>query len=175
MLTRIPNWPLWFLTLAFGTLLLIVTLAAEYVGLAPGAPGYALSRLLITASTYAIAFVLFTLIYSARERSVISATLTALVAAGLALDLLGPHIIGLRSAGILAIITGLLVGQATWALNYGNLSAWSAGVLLLALFYCIVGVAQQYYQDKMAPNVVVEFAVVLAVAVFAAWQLAPVR
>ncbi|MBK8836000.1 MAG: hypothetical protein IPO29_14515 [Anaerolineae bacterium] len=49
LLTRIPNWPLWVLTLAFGTVLIVVILTAEYVGLSPGSRGYALSRLALTA------------------------------------------------------------------------------------------------------------------------------
>ena len=74
-----------------------------------------------------------------------------------------------------AIVTGLICGQATWALNYWNVSNWSAGVLLLALFYLLVGLAQQHFQDRISPMILVEFAVVLAVALFAVWQLAPVR
>ncbi|HRA52673.1 MAG TPA: hypothetical protein PLQ83_03405 [Thermoflexales bacterium] len=175
LLTRIPNWPLWVLTLAFGTVLIVVILTAEYVGLSPGSRGYALSRLALTAVTYAIGFGLFTLVYSARERSVVSATLTFVIAAGLALDLLAPHIIGLRSAGAFALVTGLVCAQATWALNYWNVSNWSAGVLLLAVFYLLVGLAQQHVQDHISPMILVEFGVVLAVALFAAWQLAPVR
>jgi hypothetical protein len=175
LLTRIPNWPLWVLTLGLGTVLIVVMLAAEYVGLSPGARGYAMSRLALTAVTYAIAFGLFTLVYSARERSIVSATLTFVIAAGLALDLLAPHIIGLRSAGAFALVTGLVCAQATWALNYWNVSNWSAGVLLLAVFYLLVGLAQQHVQDHISPMILVEFGVVLAVALFGAWQLAPVR
>lgn len=175
LLTRIPNWPLWLLALAVGVALIAAVLTAEYVGLAPGARGYALARLALTATAYAIAFTLFTLIYSARERSIVSATMTGLVAAGLALDLLAPHITGMRSAGAFALVTGVLCAEATWALNYLNISSWAAGTLLLALFYALVGLAQQHFQDRITPNVLAEFGVVLAVALFAAWLLAPVR
>ncbi len=175
LLTRIPNWPLWLLTLCLGVGLIAVMLYAEYVGLSPGARGYALARLALTAITYAIAFGLFTLLYSARERSVVSATLVAVVAAGLSLDLLAPHIIGLRSAAAFALVTALICGEATWALNYWNISNWSAGVLLLTIFYLVVGLAQQHFQDRISAVILIEFLVVLGVALFAAWQLAPVR
>lgn len=175
LLTRIPNWPLWLLVLVVGVGLIAAVLTAEYAGLAPGAPRYALARLSLTATAYAIGFVLFTLIYSARERSIVSATMTGLVAAGLALDLLAPQITGLRSAGAFAVVTGVLCAEATWALNYFNISAWTAGLLLLALFYVVVGLAQQHFQDRISPNVIAEFGVVLAVTLFAAWLLAPVR
>ena len=100
LLTRIPTWPLWIVVLAIGVVMIGVLVFAEYVSLSPNARGYAAARLVLTGVSYAIAFVLFTHLYSARERSIISATLTSLVAAGLALDLMAPHIIGLRTAAV---------------------------------------------------------------------------
>ncbi len=175
LLTRIPTWPLWLVVLALGVVIIAALVFAEYVSLSPNARGYASARLVLTSVSYAIAFALFTLVYSTRERSIISATLTSLIAAGLALDLMAPHIVGLRNAGLFAGIIGLLVGQATWALNYWNISNWSAGVVLLAVFYALIGLAQQYFQDRLTRGVLAEFAVVTAIALLVAWQLAGVR
>lgn len=175
LLTRIPTWPLWILVLAIGVVMIAALVFAEYVSLSPNARGYATARLVLTAVSYAIAFVLFTLIYSARERSIVSATLTSLVALGLALDLMAPHIVGLRVAALFSGITGFIVGQVTWALNYWNISNWSAGVLLLTAFYVVIGLAQQHFQDRLTRGVLVEFAIVAAVALVVAWQLAGVR
>ena len=175
LLTRIPSWPLWIVILIVGVVMIATLVFAEYVSLSPNARGYAIARLALTGVSYAIAFALFTLIYSARERSIISATLTTLIAAGLALDLMAPHIIGLRTAAIFAGIIGLMVGQATWALNYWNISNWSAGVLLLTIFYILIGLAQQYFQDRLSRAVLIEFAVVAVVALVVVWQLAGVR
>ena len=97
------------------------------------------------------------------------------VAFCLSIDLLAPHIIGLRSGMVQAGIIALLMAQATWALNYWNISNWSAGVLLLTFFYVLVGLAQQHFQDRLTRTVLVEFSVVVAIALFIAWQLAGVR
>ncbi|MCS7059647.1 MAG: hypothetical protein RMN25_00640 [Anaerolineae bacterium] len=175
LLTRIPTWPLWIITLLMGTAMIATLIFAEYVSLSPNARGYAVARLALTGVSYAIAFALFTLVYSARERSIISATLTTLIAAGLALDLLAPHIVGLRTAAVFAGIIGLIVGQATWALNYWNISDWSAGILLLTVFYMLSGLAQQHFQDRLTRAVLLEFAIVAVVALIVAWQLAGVR
>ena len=175
LLTRIPTWPLWVGVLLLGIVAIATLVFAEYVGLSPYARGYAVARLLLTGVSYAIAFGLFALIYSSRERSVISATLSALVAFGLALDLMAPHIIGLSTAATFSLVVGLVVGESTWALNYWNISNWSAGVLLLAVLYVMTGLAQQYFQDRLTRSVLMEFGVVAAIASVIAWQLASIH
>ncbi|MCL4505794.1 MAG: hypothetical protein M1434_09530 [Chloroflexi bacterium] len=175
LLTRITTWPLWIAVLLLGVVAIATLIFAEYVGLSPYARGYAVARLALTGVSYAIAFGLFTLIYSSHERSVITATLATLIAFGLALDLMAPHIIGLSAAATFSLVVGLLVGQADWALNYWNVSNWSAGVILLAVMYVMIGLAQQYFQDRLTRGVLIEFGVVAAIAVFIAWQLAGAR
>ena len=175
LLTRISTWPLWVAVLLLGVIAIATLTFAEYVGLSPYARGYAVARLALTGVSYAIAFALFTLIYSARERSVISATITTVIAFGLALDLMAPHIVGLGTAATFSLVVGLLVGESIWALNYWNVSNWSAGVLMLAVLYVMIGLAQQYFQDRLTRQVLIEFGVVAAIAVIIAWQLASVR
>lgn len=175
LLTRLNTWPLWMLVLFTGAIMVGVLIVAEYHTISPNNPSYPVARLTVTGLSYLIAFALFTLIYSTRERSVITATGTLLIAFALSLDLLAPHIIGLRQATTYALIVGWLIGQATWALNYWNISNWSAGVLLLTLFYVSVGLTQQYFQERLTRNVLIEFAVVAFVALVVVWQLADIR
>ncbi len=175
LLTRLTSWPVWITALLIGVVVLGMLIVAEYYTITPNTPAYPIARLTVTGLSYLIAFSLFTLIYSTRERSVITATGTLLVALALALDLLAPHIIGLRQATLFAVIVGWLVGQATWALNYWNASNWSAGVVLLTVFYVSVGIAQQHFQDRLSRGVLIEFAVVTCIALIVAWQLAGVR
>ncbi|MFC1464123.1 MAG: hypothetical protein ACFLMY_04665 [Candidatus Brachytrichaceae bacterium NZ_4S206] len=175
LLTRLTSWPVWIAALLIGVVVLGVLIVAEYYTIAPNTPAYPIARLTVTGLSYLIAFSLFTLIYSTRERSVITATGTLLVALTLALDLLAPHIIGLRQATLFAVIVGWLVGQATWALNYWNVSNWSAGVVLLTVFYVSIGIAQQHFQERLSRGVLIEFAIVTCIALIVAWQLAGVR
>lgn len=175
LLTRINTWPLWILALMLGVIIIGVLVVAEYNTVSPNHASYPLARLTVTGLSYLIAFGLFTLIYSTRERSIITATITMLVAVALSLDLLAPHIIGLDQAVLFALIIGWIVGIATWALNYWNISNWSAGVLMLTAFYVCVGVAQQHFQERLSRNVLGEFGVVTVIALVVAWQLAGVR
>ncbi|PJF48650.1 MAG: hypothetical protein D6709_08965 [Chloroflexi bacterium] len=175
LLTRLTSWPVWIGALLGGVVVLGVLIVAEYYTITPNTPTYPIARLAVTGLSYLIAFSLFTLIYSTRERSVITATSASLVALALALDLLAPHIIGLRQATLFAVIVSWLVGQATWALNYWNVSNWSAGVVLLTVFYVSAGVAQQHFQGRLSRSVLIEFAVVTCIALIVAWQLAGVR
>jgi hypothetical protein len=175
LLSRVDTWGMWLFVLAIGVLAIGLTVMAEFVTLSPNMSGFAVARLLLTVTVYGIAFVLFTLIYTTRERSLISATLVVLVSFGLALDLLAPQIIGMRNAVLLSSIVALILGQATWALNYWNISNWSAGVLLLTLFYVMVGLAQQHFQDRLTRNVLIEFGAVTVSALVVAWALAGVH
>lgn len=175
LLTRLNSWPLWMAMLLIGLILIGALITAEYHTIAPHRRAYPIARLTVTGLSYLIAFALFTLIYSMRERSVITATSALLVAFVLSLDLLAPHIIGLGQSTLFAAVIGWLVGQATWALNYWNVSNWSAGVMLLTAFYVAVGLTQQYFQDKLTRGVLIEFAIVAFIALVVAWQLAGLR
>jgi hypothetical protein len=175
MLNRLANWSLWLLVLGGGVFAIGLILLTEWFSLSPNTPGYTLARLLLTAGVYATAFALFTLIYSSRERSIISATLVMLVAFGLSFDLLSPHIIGLGSAALQGGIIAFVMGQAMWAMNYWNIGNWSAGVVLLTLFYVLAGLAQQHFQDRLTRVVLIEFGVVSALALGLAALLANVR
>jgi hypothetical protein len=175
LLTRISAWGPWIGVLLLGIFIITILIAAEYVSLSPNASGYAVARLALTGVSYVIAFALFTLIYSTRERSAVTATITFFVAAFLSLDLLAPHIIGLGRAGLYAFVIGLVVAETTWALNYWNVSNWSGGVLLMTVFYVLSGLAQQHFQDKLNRFVLIEFAVTAAVALVVVWQLAEIR
>lgn len=175
LMARIPSWLLWIAALLIGVILIGILIQAEYLTISPNAPSYAVARLTVTGLSYVIAFGLFTLIYSTRTRSILSASGIMLVAIALSLDLLAPHIIGLKPAALYAAIIGWLVGQATWALNYWNVSNWSAGVILMTLFYVTVGLAQQSFQGRLTRNVLSEFTVITLIAIIVAWQLAGIR
>jgi len=59
----------------------------------------------------------------------------------------------------------LILGQVTWALNYwSSLNKLTGGLLLLLIFYVLVGIAQQGLQNRLNRRVLVEFAVFAVVA-----------
>jgi hypothetical protein len=173
LLTRAEGWTLWLVTLLTGVTLIGTLIYAEFSAISTSAAGYANARLTVTALTYVIAFILFTVIYAQRERSLISATLIAAITFVLAVELLEPHVTGMRHTFRGAAIIAFLTGQATWALSFWNVSNWSAGVLLLTLFYVLTGIIQQ--QRHLTRAMLVEYGVVASIALAVVWSLSASR
>lgn len=120
----------------------------------------------MNALAYLLAFALFVLIYQTRTRSLVTATLTLLIATVLAIDLLGVAGIQVKRLLPFAGIVGLIVGESTWALNYWQVSAWVAGLLLLLILYVSINVAHQHLLERLTPSALVEFmAVTVAVLI----------
>jgi Protein of unknown function (DUF5656) len=175
VLSAIESWPVWIVALVIGVIAIAVLLHAEFVTLTPGAPGYAGARLIVTALTYVIGFALFTAIYAQRERTAISAVEMMLVGFVLAMDLLAPQLIGLRTASLYAAIITFILGQATWAMNVWSISEWSAGVLLVAIFYVSIGLVQQHLQGSITRTVLAEYGAVSVLALVVVAALAGAR
>ncbi|MCX6017097.1 MAG: hypothetical protein NTZ50_01110 [Chloroflexi bacterium] len=175
LLTRISTWPLWIAALIVGVVVIGILINAEYGALSSDLAGYANSRLAVSGLTYVIAYVLFAVIYVQRERTVISATLMAVTTFLISIELLAPHRIGLGKAALNAALLAFLIAQATWAMNYWNISTWSAGVLLLTWLYVGVGVSQEFHEGQPARGVLVEYGVVTMVALVVVWLLAGSR
>ncbi len=143
---------------ALGGLLVTLALFGLYSTVDAKSPGFRRSRILLNLLAYGAALVLFLLVYQMRTRSLLSGTLVAATAALLAAELLRtttPRAVRVLSH---AAIVGLVLGEATWALNYWSLPGVTGGLLLLLVFYLIVGVAQQGLQEHLTRRVLVEFA-----------------
>jgi len=122
-----------------------------------------LARLDLNVLAYLLAFTFFAIIYHTRSRSLVTATLTLLAAALLALDLLSVAEVQFWRVLLVAGIVGLVVGESTWALNYWQISAWAGGLFLLLVFYIVVNVAHQHLLERLSVSTLVEFAVVAIV------------
>ena len=163
VLSLVPSWPVWgggviLLGIAIG-----LVISAEYATVVPGAKGYAAARLSLNMLAYFLTFVLFALIYYSRARSLVSATLMAMVAILLATDLLSVADVPLRRVALLALVVGLLIGECTWALNYWQINAWVGGLILLLVFYVVVNIALQYLLERLGIMAIVEFVVVAVI------------
>jgi intracellular septation protein A len=139
-----------------------LAVAAEFAALSPRHPAATRARLGLNILAYLLALVFFYLIYRTRARSLVTATEVTLVAFLIALDLLG--VAETRAARVIlySAVVGLVVGEATWALNYWRLDNWTASLLLLLFFYLATGIAQQYLLDRLKPAVLLEFGLVTA-------------
>jgi len=157
-----PTEVVWGGGLLLAMVLIGLAVATEFAALSPRHPAATRARLGLNILAYLLALVFFYLIYRTRARSLVTATEVTLVAFLIALDLLG--VAETRAARVIlySAVVGLVVGEATWALNYWRLDNWTASLLLLLFFYLATGIAQQYLLDRLKPAVLLEFGLVTA-------------
>ncbi|NOZ30023.1 MAG: hypothetical protein GXP39_18490 [Chloroflexi bacterium] len=155
-------------------LLLAIAEIGAYHTVAPNDPHYRLARIALNVVAYTVAMVLFLLVYRTRARSLVSATLIAVISVLLALELLRGSQQRLGDVLLYAGITGALLGEATWALNYWRTSSYTAGFLLLLIFYLTVGLGQHALMERLTRRVLLEYAAVAVAGVlFILLWLAP--
>jgi hypothetical protein len=163
LLPLAPNRPYWLGSLALTALLLLLIAVAQYHTVDPADPGYWLARLALNICVYLVAFGLFSLIYGSKARSLLSATTTAAVGSLLALELLRGVHPNLRLISLYALITGLALGEITWALNYWTAGRLTGGLLLLLVFYLVTGISREGLLRRVNRRALVEFALVALV------------
>ncbi|MBI3978310.1 MAG: hypothetical protein HY331_09005 [Chloroflexi bacterium] len=146
--------------LAIAGLLLAVVFAAEDRTVDPFDSRWHHARFILNLATYLTAFALFAAIYNSRVRSLMSATAITALAALLALDLFRASEGQLRRAALYAGVVGLLVGEATWGLNWWPISGLAGGLFLLLVFYALTGVVQHALAGRLTRRTVAEFALV---------------
>ena len=66
---------------------------------------------------------------------------------------------------VYAVVGALIVGQATWVINYWSATGWTGGAFLLAVFYLVAGLSAAQLRDRVQAFDVVEFGGVALVAI----------
>jgi hypothetical protein len=61
-----------------------------------------------------------------------------------------------------AVAVGLMLGEATWALNYLNVDARVGGGFLFVLFYALSGLSLQHLWGRLSRQVVIEYGAICA-------------
>ena len=168
-----PSRLYWLVGLILTGIALGLSLAGIYYTMDPFATGYRRARLGMNALTYAIALVLYLVVYSTRARSIVSATEIMFVSGLLALELLRSSQRPTMSVALYAVITGVILGQATWVLNYMRLQSLTGGLVLLLFFYNIVGLSQNAIQGRIGRRVAIEFGLITIAALALIWEFAP--
>jgi hypothetical protein len=158
LLPFVPTQLLQVLVVLGSGAILAVAFFSLYTTVEPGQVGFRRARLILNALAYGAALLLFLFVYQTRTRSLLSATLVALTAGLLAIELLRTSTSNTPTVLAYGGIVGLLLGQITWALNYWPLlPGLTGGLLLLLSFYLAVGIAQQGMQGRLTRRVMVEF------------------
>ena len=168
-----PSQSYWLLGLMLTGAALGLSMAGIYYTIDPFARGYRRARLGMNALTYGVALVLFLVVYRSRARSIVSATEVMLVSGLLALELLRGSGRPTSLITLYAGITGLLLGQVTWALNYWRLASLTGGLVLLVVFYDVVGLAQNALQGRIGRRVLIEYGLITIAAMALIWKFAP--
>jgi hypothetical protein len=164
LLPRLPTALIQVLGLLLASVLLILVFFSLYVTVEPGQQGFRRARLVLNILTYAAAVVLFLFVYQSRARSLVSATLVAVTAMLLAIELLRTNTSSTIAIIGYGAIVGLLLGEVTWALNYWPLPNLTGGLLLLLVFYVLVSFAQAGLQKRLTARVAWELLIVTIVA-----------
>ncbi len=160
VLSSLPWWG-YQITVILGTgAALTVAIVCEYRTIDPQDPRHRPARLLLNATVYVTALVVLVAIYASRARSVLSATGVLGTTAILALELLRVEGNQTARTWLYASITGILMAELTWALNYCAIDARVGGAALLLAFYGVTGLAQQHLWGRLTRRVVLEFGVV---------------
>jgi hypothetical protein len=157
---------LWVGGLALTAIALSAVIVSEYRTIVAGDPLYTPARLFLNIIAYLGALVLFALVYGAKLRSAISASSVAFLAALLALSLLRAGRADTPRTWTYAALCGLLLGEATWALNYWGVGGLAGGSMLLLIFYFSTGLAQQRLLNRLGAPVLVEFTLVGATGLY---------
>lgn len=163
----------WLLGLVAAGVGLGLSLAGIYYTIDPFQPGYRRARLGMNVLAYAIALLLFLVVYRTRTRSIISGTEIALVSSLLALELLRGSERPMVLVALYAGVVGLVLGQVTWALNYWRLAGLTGGLVLLLAFYNAVGLAQHAIQGRIRRRLLLEYALITIAALALIWEFAP--
>ncbi len=165
----------WLFVLVLSGLLLAAISMMTYHTIDEDDRLYHVARVALNFITYAIALLLFLVVYQSRARSVLTGTLTTVIGTLLTLELL-------RGAGVTAhqrpvltygLLCGLVLGETMWVLNYWQLPALTGSFLILLVFYLLVGLAQQGMAGVWRRTIVLEFLAIGAAGLLLLWQFAP--
>ncbi|NJM06216.1 hypothetical protein HC891_08480 [Candidatus Gracilibacteria bacterium] len=130
------------------------------------------AQLALQVIAYLAAFACFSAIYYARQRTLYSATLIGATGSLLAYAML--QWTGRVHSFRLSLLVGLLLAEATWALNYWAASFLVGGTLLLVIFYITSGLLQHQASGKLQRRLIVEYALLgsclLAIVIYATFR-----
>lgn len=155
--------PWQWVSLGVAVVLLVALLLGRYFSQDPQSRFFSSARFASNLVVYILALGYFAGVYGARARSLQSVTAIIIVAFLLALYGLGPNLT--RRSWLAAAVSGLMMGEVTWGLNYWPMGGLVGGIFLLLAFYGLTGTLHNYLLGQLTRSVLVEFIGVLAAGV----------
>jgi hypothetical protein len=172
LLPLAPSTLYWVIGLLAFALFLSVVLGAIYFSVDPEGPAYRRSRLVLNLTCYAIALVLFLLVPSTWgdiARALTFGGVTML----LTLELLRGTRGRVAYVTLYAFVVALVVAEVAVVLPLSGLSSLGLGLLLLLLFYLLVGLSWQSLMSRLTKRVALEFGMVGLVGLILILAFAP--
>ncbi|MDQ2783721.1 MAG: hypothetical protein M3Y58_01825 [Chloroflexota bacterium] len=123
------------------------------------------ARTSLTVVTYVVGFIALAMIYINKYRSAFSASAVAVIAFFLLLQMTDGEHAALSRRVVYAVVGALIVGQATWVINYWSATGWTGGAFLLAVFYLIAGLSGAQLRDRVQMFDIIEFGGVALAAI----------
>lgn len=154
-----PSVLYWVAGLVLFALLLGGVLSALYFSLDAAAAGYRRARLVLNLASYGIAVLVFLLVPDSWRPLARSAAWGG-VALLLALELLRGTGARVANVTLYAIVVAVVVAETAWVLPRTGANPLTLGLLLLLLFYLLVGLAWQSLLQRLTRRVGVEFALI---------------
>lgn len=114
------------------------------------------AQVVLQALGYLLAFGVFSAVYYARYRTLYSASLIGGSATLIAYALLAAP--ARTNALRLSALIGLVLAEATWALNYWATTFLIAGTVLLVIFYLAVSLLQHVADGRLQRRLLIEYA-----------------
>lgn len=136
--------------------LLLAVLIGQHYALDRSPQRHQRARFLLQVTANLLAFGCFSAVYFERFRTLYAAVLIG--AAGMLLAYAALYWGAQRSLPLLAACIGLLLAEATWALNYWAAPFLLGGALLLLLFYLATSLLQHHLTGNLQPRLAIEYA-----------------
>jgi hypothetical protein len=124
--------------------------------------------------THGVAFLALAAIYINKVRSLLSASVVALVVVLLLVQIADGERFPTERRLIYGLVGGLVLGEITWALNYWPLTGWTGGAVLLIAFYLVAGLLLAQVREGVRRRDLLEYglgaALMFAVVAGALWR-----
>jgi hypothetical protein len=170
-LNQIADLGQWTLLILVSSVPFPILLSAEYAAVDDAQRRGTWLQWLHAVLLHLTALLIFFLVYNAGLRTLIGAPLVAGIAGLLGWRLFWPHVATRLDALSYGVVCGLLLGQMLWVLNYWALSGLRGGLMLLLLFYVVVGLIQQTLGGRFDRRLLLEYGGLTALALLAIFQL----
>ena len=151
------NVPVQIVGTIISALVLLVVIVAQYYTVGRQERLYGWANIGLYLATYMAGFLIFSAIYVNKWRALESAPLVGIVSFLLTYELLRQTKTANTRLLIYSGVVAIIMAQVTWALNYWLLTVLIGGMVLIFIFYVVVGILQAYLTNNLNRAILREY------------------